>query len=54
MNYTSLNADNRQQTPTHKPIISLFKSGIFQCSDGCLVQYGYTREEAALNYWLAL
>jgi hypothetical protein len=43
--------------PSHKPIISDFKDGSFQgyqCSDGDLVQYGYTKAQAAENYWLAL
>jgi hypothetical protein len=42
---------------THKPKISIFTDGKFkcyQCTDGSLTQYGHTREEAALNYWLAL
>jgi hypothetical protein len=38
--------------PSHKPIISDFKDGSFQgyqCSDGDLVQYGYTKAQAAEN-----
>ena len=56
MNPIKLSEQKISTYPIHKPKISIFKDGKFtgyQCSDGILTQYGNTKEEAALNYWLA-
>jgi len=46
-----------EHNPVHAPRISIYRDQAgtcYQCSDGDLAQYGYTKQEAAENYWKAL